>query len=224
MSELKIEAQPRDITRRKSRQLRRAGQVPVVLYGPATESMNLQVNARALGRVLQQGASSQLLTVDVAGGESLNVLVREVQRDPVSHSYVHADFYAVDMTEEQQVSIAVHGLGEPEELTIGLMMYQALDTVEISALPSAIPSSIEIDVTGLTMENSITISDLPELDGVTYLGDPDETVFTLITTRVEEEVEEAEEVVLEEGMEPEVLGKGGVEDEEEEIEEEEEDE
>ena len=211
MSELMIDAKVRDVTRRKSRQIRRAGQVPVVLYGPATESRNLQVNARALERVLQHGASSQLMSVAIDGGETLNVLGREVQRDPVSHAYVHADFYAVDMSQEQQVSITVNGIGEPVELAVGLMMYQAMDTVEISALPSAIPASIEVDVTGLTMENSITISDLPEIDGVTYLGEPDETVFTMITTRVEEE--EEEEVELE-GMEPELIGEEDAEDEE----------
>lgn len=209
MSELTIEAQPRDIMRRKTRQLRREGMVPVALYGPATSPANLQVSARALERVLHQGASSQLMTVNVKGGGNLNVLVREVQRDPVTQAYIHVDLYAVDMTQEQQVSITVHALGEPDALATGLMMYQAMDSVEISALPSAIPARIDVDVTGLSLDNSITIADLPVLEGVTYLGEPDETVFTMITTRVEEEEEEIEE----EDMEPEVLGKGGVDDE-----------
>lgn len=219
MSELKIVAQPRDVTRRRVRQLRRDGFVPVVLYGPATEPKNLQVNVRSLERALQHGARSQLVTLEITGDASHNVLVRDVQRDPVSHAFVHADFYAVDMTQEQQVSITVHGIGEPEALVTGLMMYQALDSVEISALPSAIPARIEVDVTGLTMDDSITIADLPQIEGVTYLNEPDETVFTMITTRVEEEEEEEVEELE---LEPEVLGKGGVDEEEEEMEEEEE--
>lgn len=212
MSELKIDAQPRELTRRKVRQMRRDGLVPVVVYGPATEPLNLKVNSRDLEQVLRHGAYSQLVTVEVTGGDVHNVLVREVQRDPVSHAYVHADFYAVNMAEEQEVSVTVNSVGEPVELVTGLMMYQALDSVEIRALPSAIPGSIEIDVTGLTLDTSITIADLPEIEGVTYLGDPGETVFTMITTRVEEEEEEE---IEEEGMEPEVLGKGGLEEEEE---------
>jgi large subunit ribosomal protein L25 len=210
MSELKISAQPREITRRKTRQLRRDGLVPVVLYGPATETKNLQVSGRAFDRLLHSGGSSQLVTVDLEGN-ALNVLVREVQRDPISHAYIHADFYAVDMSQEQQVSVNVHAVNQPAEHTTGLMMYQAMDSVEISALPSAIPASIQVDVTGLTLENSITIADLPVLDGVAYLGDPDETVFTMITTRVEEEEEEE---VEEEMLEPEVVGREGDEDEE----------
>jgi len=210
MSELKISAQPREITRRKTRQLRREGLVPVVLYGPATAAQNLQVNGRAFDRLLHNGGSSQLVSVDLQG-DLLNVLVREVQRDPVSHAYIHADFYVVDMSQQQQVSVNVHAVNEPESHMAGLMMYQAMDSVEISALPTAIPASIQVDVGGLTLENSITIADLPVLDGVTYLADPGETVFTMITTRVEEEEEEELE---EEMLEPEVVGREGDEDEE----------
>jgi len=210
MSELKISAQPREITRRKTRQLRREGLVPVVLYGPATAAQNLQVNGRAFDRLLHNGGSSQLVSVDLQG-DLLNVLVREVQRDPVSHAYIHADFYVVDMSQQQQVSVNVHAVNEPESHMAGLMMYQAMDSVDISALPSAIPASIQVDVGGLTLENSITIADLPVLDGVTYLADPGETVFTMITTRVEEEEEEELE---EEMLEPEVVGREGDEDEE----------
>jgi large subunit ribosomal protein L25 len=217
MSELNIKAQAREQTKRKVRQLRRQGIVPVVVYGPATEAVNLQVTSRDLEHVLQHGAYSQLVTVDVEDGGMHNILVREVQRDPVSHAYVHADFYAVNMEEVQQVSVTVNPVGESEYLETGLMMFQALDSVEIRALPSAIPAQIEVDVTGVSLENSITIADLPELEGVTYVGDPDETVFTMITTRVEEEEEEE---IEEEMLEPEVLGKGGAEEEEEAIEEE----
>jgi large subunit ribosomal protein L25 len=116
------------------------------------------------------------------------------------------------MSQQQQVSVNVHAVNEPESHMAGLMMYQAMDSVEISALPTAIPASIQVDVGGLTLENSITIADLPVLDGVTYLADPGETVFTMITTRVEEEEEEEE--LEEEMLEPEVVGREGDEDEE----------
>ena len=69
MSELKIGAQPRELTRRRVRQLRRDGKVPVVLYGPATAPLNLQVSGRALECVLHHGAYSQLMTLKVDGGD-----------------------------------------------------------------------------------------------------------------------------------------------------------
>lgn len=215
MSDLKLDAQPRTVTGRKVRQLRNRGLVPVVVYGKQQQPMNLQVQARSLERVLHHGGTSQLVQVQVEGGESLNILIRDVQRHPVNHQYLHADFYAVNMAEKQQVEVPVVAVGRPESLVTGLMMLQALDSVEVEALPADIPASIEVDVTGLTPEEPITVADLPRLPGVEYLNDPEEVVFTMIATRVEEE-EEAEE---EEAAEPEVVARGKQEEEGEEDEE-----
>lgn len=204
MAELKLEAQPRTTTGRKVRQLRQKGLVPVVVYGNKQEPVNLQVGARSLELTLQHGGTSQLVQVDVEGGGPLNVLIRDVQRHPVNHSFLHADFYAVNMSEKQVVTVPVYGIGTPEAMETGLMLFQALDMVEISALPSDIPANVEVDVTGVTLDEAITVADLPAIDGVEYLTESTENVFNLITTRVEEEEEEEEE--LEEGMEPELVG------------------
>jgi large subunit ribosomal protein L25 len=212
MSDLKIDAFPRTVTRRKVRQLRRAGLVPVIVYGEATQPVNLQVRSRELERVLQHGGHSQLVTVSVEGGDTHNILVKEIQRDPVSRAFLHADFYAVNMSEEQEVSVTVNSIGRPEALAAGLMFYQHLDAVHIRALPSDIPAEIEVDISGLDLENPITIADLPAIPGVTYLGESDEIIFGMIATRAEEE--EEEEAEEEEMAEPEVLGRGKTEEEE----------
>lgn len=214
MSELKMNAQPRQLTGRKVRQLRREGLVPVVVYGKGQAPINLQVNARQLELTMQRGGVSQLVQVVVDGGATHNVLVREVQRHPVSHQYLHADLYAVNMNEKQEVSVPVVSVGKPDALATGLMVLQALDAVHISALPADIPAHIEVDITKLDVETPITIADLPALPGVEYLGDPDEHLFTMIATRVQEEEEEAP--VEEEMAEPELVARGRGEEEEEE--------
>jgi large subunit ribosomal protein L25 len=207
MDKLQLSAQPREITGRKVKQIRAEGLVPIIVYGPTQESVSLQVGSRDFERTLHSGGISQLVELVVDGGTTHNVLVRELQRHPVNHSLMHADFYAVNMSEKQQVSVAIHGFGEAEGMMAGLMMLQALDQVEIEALPSDIPSHIEIDITSLTMEESITVADLPDISGVEYVTPEDEAVFMLIVTREEEEEEEEEEMELVgEGMaEPEVL-------------------
>ena len=205
MADLQLSAQPREITGRKVKQIRAKGLVPVVVYGSDQVPSILQVNARELERTLHAGGISQLVEVTVDDGESHNVLIRDIQRHPVSHSLIHADFYAVNMSEKQQVSVAIQSVGEADVIA-GLMVLQALDQVEIEALPSDIPSHVEIDISGLTLEGAITVADLPELSGVEYLTDADEAVFTMIATRVEEEEEEEEELLEGEAMaEPEVL-------------------
>jgi large subunit ribosomal protein L25 len=205
MADLKLAAQPRTQIGRKVRQLREAGLVPIVVYGKGLETLHLQVSARNLERVFSLGGGSQLLEIVVEGGSTTNVLLRELQRNPVNHRYLHADFYAVNMLEKQEVTSQVIGVNAPE-FEVGLMMLQALDSVTISALPSDIPASIEVDLSELSLENSITIADLPVLPGVEYVNDLEEAVFTVIATR-EEELDE--EPVLDEDAEPEVIGEEG---------------
>ena len=212
MSELSLKAQPRELTGRKVKQLRRQGIVPVVVYGRKQEPAILQVNERDFARMLHAGGTSQLVELVTDDGEKHNVLVREIQRHPVNHHIMHADFYAVSMTETQEVEVPIVSTGEPEALAAGLMVLQALDQVLIEALPAAIPSHIEVDITALDLDRMITVADLPQLDGVTYLTDESEPVFNMVTTRAEEE----EETELEEGemAEPEVVSRGKEEDEE----------
>ncbi|NJN81183.1 MAG: 50S ribosomal protein L25 [Caldilineaceae bacterium] len=208
MSDLTLQAQPREITGRKVRQLRVEGFVPVVVYGKNQDSVNLQVTARNLERVLHAGGMSQLVTIDLAGSMQ-NVLVREVQRHPVSHRPLHADLYAVDMTQKQSVTVPVVALGEPEALTAGFMVLQPMDQIEIEALPADIPAHIEVDISSLDVDSPITIANLPAIEGVTYSADEDEAIFTLNAIRIEEEEEdEKDELDLDaESVEPEVVGR-----------------
>jgi len=209
MAELKLTAQPRTLVGRKVRQLRTKGLLPVVVYGKKQkDAASLQVETRSFERVLHTAGFSQLVTIDVDGGTTHNVLIRDIQRHPVTHTPIHVDFYAVDMTEKQQVAIPVYSTGKADALDTGLMVYQALDQVIVEALPADIPSSVEVDISELTLEQSILISDLPAIQGVTYINELEEAIFTLITTRgaVEEEEEETE---LDEDTdaEPELVGR-----------------
>lgn len=205
MANLQLTAEPREIVGRKVKKLRAKGLLPVVVYGATDHPVNLQVNVREFERTLHDGGATQLVEVSVSDGSRHNILVREIQRSPVGHHLMHADFYAVNMSEKQYVSVPIHRVGEPEAIDVGLMLLQALDQVELEALPANIPAQIEVDVTGVSLDNAILVSDLPVIEGVEYLTDPDETVFTMITTRVEEE-EEEEEALDGELAEPELVG------------------
>lgn len=187
MSDLKLSAQSRTLVGRKVRQLRRAGLVPVTVYGKKLAPANLQVVERNFERVLQAAGFSQLVEVDVEGGSTHNVLIRAVQRHPVTHSFLHIDLYAVDLTEKQQVQVNIHSKGKPTSLAQGLMVLQALDHVTVEALPTNIPAHIDIDITDLSLENPITVANLPVIEGVTYVNDPEESIFTMVVTRAAEE-------------------------------------
>ncbi len=214
MASLQLNAQPRTLTGRKVRQLRREGLVPAVVYGNKVAATNLQMDARTLVRVLQEGGSTQLMQVSVEGGAMHNVLLKELHLHPVTHEPLHADFYAVNMAEKQHVRVPVVSVGEPESLASGTMVLQNIDHVDVEALPADIPAHIEVDISVLALERPITVADLPAVAGVTYMMPAEEAVFSMLTTR-----EEVEEEVVEEGeemAEPEVVAKGKAADEDEE--------
>lgn len=214
MSDLKLSAAPRTISGRKVNQLRRQGLVPVVVYGAIAEPISLQVADRDLERTLHEGGASQVVTLSVTGSGIHNVLIKNVQREPVYHSLLHADFYAVNMNEAQRVSVPLVATGKASGMAAGMILFQAHETIHIEALPADIPAEIEIDITPLTIDTPLHVRDLPAVKGVTYLNDPDEVVFTLMMTRGAE-AEVAEEETAEGAVEPEVVKKGKQTDEEE---------
>jgi large subunit ribosomal protein L25 len=204
MSKQVLEAQPRDVHTVKPKHLRQQGWVPVVVYGAKQEPVALQVQSRNLDTALKNGAGSQLFELQVVGGKSFNVLVRDIQREPIGRAPLHADFYAVNMTEKQHVSIRLVGTGEPDALAGGLMVFQSHESIAIEALPADIPASIEVDLTDLTEDKPIRVADLPAIKGVVYLSDAEDNLFVLTPTQLGEIEEEVEA----EDAEPEVLAKG----------------
>ncbi len=209
MADLKLAAQPRTLVGRKVRQLREQGLLPVVVYGKKQAvAESLQIEARSFDRVLHEAGFSQLVKIDVEGGKTHNVLIRDIQRHPVSHRPLHVDFYAVDLTEKQQVAIPVHAVGKVAVMEVGLMLLQAMDQVTVEALPMDIPSHVEVDVSGLTLDTPITVSNLPQIDGVTYVNEAEDSVFTLIVTRGAIEEAEADAEAEEASAEPELVDGG----------------
>jgi large subunit ribosomal protein L25 len=186
-------------------QLRRQGIVPVVVYGALAEPVNLQVADRELELTLRAGGASQVVAVSVSNSGVHNVLIKNVQREPVFHNLLHADFYAVNMNEAQRVSVPLVATGKASGMAAGLMFFQAHEMIHIEALPADIPAEIEVDVTPLTLDTPIHVRDLPAIKGVTYLNAPDEVVFTLMMTRAAEAEEEIAEGAA---AEPEVVKKG----------------
>jgi large subunit ribosomal protein L25 len=184
MSTTKLEAQPRTIVGRQVKQIRNQGMVPVVIYGKNQTPENIQVDSFTFERLLNSGAASQLLEVQIAGVGKRNVLIRDIQRHPVRNNAIHADFYAVNMTEKQHVSVPVVSIGKTSSLGPDVVLVQALDHVEIEALPADIPAHIEVDISRLNSAEAepITVAELPQIPGVTYLTHAEETVFSLVAT------------------------------------------
>jgi large subunit ribosomal protein L25 len=205
MEEILLDAELRGVTGKQVKRLRRDGLVPAVIYGRRTEPIALKIEQRALRDVLKKAGTNRLITLNVGGLEdSRRVLVRELQRDAISHAVVHVDLYEVVMTEKitAEVPVALIGASPPVRDGEGIL-FQGLDSVEIECLPGDLPPNIEIDISGLTaIDQTILVRDLKLSDAIEILSEPDEIIVRILPL----EEEEIEEVVVAEVPEVEVVG------------------
>ena len=199
---VEIELNPRELMGKKVGRLRRAGIVPVHLYGPGMESRALQCNASQLIRVLATagGATPIHITIQGEPGNHL-AFAREIQWDPKRDDLLHVDLLAADVSRPvtAQVPIVLIGESAGARTVSGTVMHQ-LRTVDIQALPLEMPSEIELDISVMEEPDSvIRVSDLLIPENATLLSDVEELVVRIELPRVEVEVEVEES--LEEGEE-----------------------
>jgi large subunit ribosomal protein L25 len=180
-----------------ARKLRRAGKIPGVLYGPKRKSASVAAFALEIERKLSHLEGSHLIRLVAGnGGETdLNdrmVLLREMQRHPVSGRVLHADFYEVDLTERLAVSVPLHFVGKAVGVVNGGILQPILREVEVECLPTEIPDFIEVDVTALDIHDSLHIGDLSIPAGVTPVGDRGQAIVAVLPPTVEAKPAEAE--------------------------------
>jgi large subunit ribosomal protein L25 len=177
-----LTAEPREITGKASRKVRRQGLIPGVVYGHKVESMSVQVPKKEFEHVYLRAGSTNLIDLTVGDGNtSHKVFIHDVQRNAVSHDLTHIDFMVVNLREEMTVSIPLVLVGESPavEKNEGLLLQQT-EHVMVKALPMDIPSSIEVDISGLDeVGKAIRISDLQIPENVTLMTPPDELVVRI---------------------------------------------
>jgi large subunit ribosomal protein L25 len=187
-----------------ARVLRRAGQIPAVLYGRRTDPILLSVNTKDFEQILKKGSFGQfILTLVIQNGKKLTkpAMIKELQTHPVSGSLIHIDFYEVDMKRKIKVMVPVVTTGQSVGVEEGGLLNIVRRELEVFCLPGDIPESIEIDITELTIGDSIHLEDVPLGEDVEVATDVNYTVVTVLSPKVEEEPVEEEEEELEEAEE-----------------------
>jgi large subunit ribosomal protein L25 len=172
-----------------ARKLRAAGRVPAILYGQGKPSLSLAIDPRSLEKVLKAGGANALLDLTVQGRGDLGTpvaLVKELQRDPIRGSILHADLYQVDLTKTVEVEVPIHLLGKPKGIDFGGLLEHTLREVRIECLPRAIPEKIDLDVSELEIGDVLHVRDLPLPTGVRLISDPDLGVAQVAVPQAEE--------------------------------------
>ena len=182
-----------------ARKLRAAGRIPGNCYGTKM-TQNISVDPKALTSLIKSSASglNTLIDLKVEGGggfDGKKVLLRELQSDPVSNDLLHADFFAVDLTNTIDVAVPIHTTGIPAGVSLeGGIFDQVLREIHLECLPDSIPEEISIDVSELDIGMSIHVRDLELPTGVKLLSDGDLSVASVLAPKAVEEEVPVEEV------------------------------
>jgi large subunit ribosomal protein L25 len=187
---------------RAGRRLRRAGQVPGIIYGVGAEPTTFKVDARKLRAVLAEGHA--LFDVELDGQGKQPVILKESQRDPVRGDVLHVDLLRVRLDEKIQstVPLELEGGDQAPGVKEGGVLGHVTREIVVEALPTDIPDRILVDVSMLDIGQNLTLDAVASPSGVEFVADnPEETVVATVTapTKIEEpEIEEEAELVGEE--------------------------
>lgn len=185
---------------RESRRIRRAGNVPAVVYGKAMDPLSVSVDHHDLVAALSTDSGHNALINIEVGKDTILTMPKVVERHPFRNLIRHVDFVTVSLTETTQTEVSVHFVGDAQGVKDGGILSTPRTVVQIEALPMDIPAFIEVDISELQMGDAFRIEDLPEVAGVSYLEDPSYVVASVTAPAAEvEEEPEAEEGV--EGVE-----------------------
>ena len=168
-------------------QVRREGRVPGVLYGPKTTPMAVSVDAIDLKNRVAHAASARIMRLKSTASEldGKHVLVKDLQRSPVSREILHADLYEVDLNHAIRVSVPLHFVGKPAGVAEGGILAPLARAVDVECLPLEIPEFFDVDVSALGIHDVIHVSAMKFAGNVKPIFDTDYPVVSVLPPTVE---------------------------------------
>ena len=206
MATIQLDSEKRTMTGKGSaRKLRSVGKLPGILYGPETSPSMLSIDYKQLQKNLR-GKSAENIIFDLKAdsnekNQSKRVMIKEIQKDPVTRDYLHVDFYEISMEKELEVDIPVYLINTPIGVSEGGILEHVRRELKIGCMPKNLVDKIEVDVSGLGIGQSLHIDDITLPPGLKSIEDGDLTIATVGAPTIEEEIEEEE--IEEEGEEAE---------------------
>ncbi|MCX7919443.1 MAG: 50S ribosomal protein L25 [bacterium] len=208
MQQVTLYAQKRNKTGKGiSRQLRLHQAIPGIVYGAQQEPIPIQVGLKDIHRILSSSAGENvLINLEIDHSDEAikqPVIIKELQKDPLTREYIHVDFYRISLDKELTTQVPIVPVGIPIGVQEGGILECIVREAEVRCLPTLIPDKIEVDVTALKIGHTIHISDLKVPEGVTLTDPPDAVVMTIVAPKAVTE----EAPVTQEVIEPELITK-----------------
>ena len=167
----------------ESRRLRSAGSIPAIVYGLGMDPKSVSIDAREFTNALKTEAGTNvILTLSIGKKDKVTALPREIQRHPYKDEILHVDLIQIDLTQTVEADVSVSFTGTPmgvkEE---GGVVQTVNNTITIVALPAAIPSSLELDISELNVGDNAVARDVKLPDGVDLANEEDDSILVTIT-------------------------------------------
>lgn len=176
-------------------ELRAAGMVPAVMYGPGYAPRSVSIDGRVFDKLVEVAGYASLISCSIEGDkEPVMVLIQDVQYEPVKGRALHADLRTIPMNKEMTVKVALNIIGEaPAVKALGGTLVTMRDEIEVSCLPKDLVSHIDIDISGMeTFDNRISVSDLIIPAGLTLNEEPELLLVTVTPPLSEDELKALE--------------------------------
>jgi large subunit ribosomal protein L25 len=168
---ISLKVEERDVRGKKVRALRRQGLTPGVVYGPGMDPIAIQADAAEMRRVVS--AAGKHTPVSLTGAKRRIAMIKDVEFNPTKHGVVrHVSFHAVKADEPvvAEVPVRLVGVGESVAEKAGLVVLQAIDRIEVKALPMDLPDAVEVDITALAEAGDrVTLGDATLPEGVSFV-------------------------------------------------------
>jgi large subunit ribosomal protein L25 len=166
-----------------ARQLRAAGRIPAVFYGPGAEAASLSVSPKDLGRVLSTEWRRNVLINVEFGGTARLAMVKELQLHPVTREPLHVDLYAVSLDRQVAARVPFSVKGRAKGVVGGGELNVIFRDLPVRATPDKLPAEIVVDVTPLDLGDALKVKDLAPGEGVTVTLDPERNVVAVVSPR-----------------------------------------
>lgn len=209
MDGLKLSAQKRTVTgSSQAERLRKTGWLPCVVYDSTGTSLTIQVNRHVLELLLRNREGQNLiLDLDIEGEKVRKVLLKDTQRDHIKDYLLHADFLEISMSRKLRIAVPVRLVGEPVGVSQqGGVMEHLLRSVEVECLPGDIVKEFILDVSSLSIGDTLSVRDIKTDPKLTILTVPDIAVVSVQLPHFEEEKPAEEEAAVTAEGEPVVEG------------------
>ena len=223
MQQVRLEAQKREASGKgAARGMRRAGNLPAVLYGRKNEVIPIQIDARGFQDFLHNYGENAFINLEIADHGTENVMVKEIQRDPVSNQLLHTDLLRISMDEPITSAVPITLVGSAPGIQEGGILEFPHRQLTLHCLPTLLPEAIELDINELEIDDRLSVEDVSLPEGIEVLDDPNTRIVAVVPPRIEEEPEDEAEEGLEleaeadEDAEPELISRRSADDEEDE--------